>query len=302
MKKLLQTLFTIIITTFSIVGFVGFFVIIFDNEYFQTTYKFDPKLAADFGTFFGGFIGTIFSIVSVLLLIYTIISQNSDSKRADLETNFFRMIDYHNQNVNQIKVTNLDTTKNDISEGRRTFVQFKIQIHRLLPIVSEVNIENNLNLDKNQQLDIAYIIFYYGLEGSWMTFITEKLQRYPQPAKISQKILEKLNAYPQLKYGRTNQTNLSTYFRNMYNAIKMVDESRYLTTQQKQNLIKIYKAQLSNPELYIIFFNVLSRFGKKWKENGYITKYEFLRNIPKDYCDGYDPKQYFPMIYEYEEY
>lgn len=119
---------------------------------------------------------------------------------------------------------------------------------------------------------------------------------------IAEKISDKINKNPDLKLARTNQTNLSTYFRNMYNAIKLIDESEVLIEKQKKDIVKIYRAQLSNPELYVIFFNVLSRFGKKWKEHDYIVKYELFKNIPKDYCDGYDPYLYFPMIYEYDEY
>ncbi len=53
----------------------------------------------------------------------------------------------------------------------------------------------------------------------------------------------------------------------------------------------------------ILFFNVLSRFGKKWLQNNFINKYDFIKNIPFEYCDGYDPKHYFPSIkFEEDEY
>jgi len=230
------------------------------------------------------------------------IKNDRQTKVQQIENNFFRMIDYHNQNVNQLKIPNLDTSKNDISEGRRAFVQFKIQIHRLLKLVNDVNIENNLNLNKDQILDITYIIFYYGIEGSWINFIIEKLNRYQNNKLISEKIAEKINSNTSLKLGRTNQTNLSTYFRNMYNALKLIDDSEILNDKEKNNIIKIYRAQLSNPELYVIFFNIQSRFGKKWKENNYVNKYEFLKNIPKNYCDDYEPNQYFSITFEDDEY
>jgi len=223
-------------------------------------------------------------------------------KVQQIESNFFRMVDYHNQNVNQIKITNLDISKNDVSEGRRAFVQFKIQINRLLAITNSVNIENKLRLNPDQILDIAYIVFYYGIDGSWVAFITEKLSRYSNSALIANKIVDKIAENSNLKLARTNQTNLSTYFRNMYNAVKMVDENQFLTGEEKQNLIKIYRSQLSNPELYVLFFNILSRFGKKWIKNNYINKYELIKNIPKNYCDGYEPSSYFEMQYEDDEY
>jgi hypothetical protein len=51
--------------------------------------------------------------MSVLLLIYTILHQNREAQKSALVTNFFRMIDYHNQNVNQLKVSNFNRTRTD---------------------------------------------------------------------------------------------------------------------------------------------------------------------------------------------
>lgn len=305
MNKLAKNFFLFLSFILGVIGIISFFVIIFNTSYhFNETSVVNPSLASQFGDFFGGFVGTIFSILSIFLLIYTILRQNIESSKANLETNFFRMIDYHNQNVNQLKISNLDSTKsNDISEGRRAFVQFKIQIHKLFKIVNKVIEEENYSLTKEQIADIVYIIFYYGIDGSWVDFIESKLERYnPIHKKLAKEIQNRINLNPDLKIGRTNQTNLSTYFRNMYNAMKLVDKSKVLNRKEKKQLINIYRAQLSNPELYVLFFNILSRFGKKWKERKYITIYEFIKNIPHNYCDGYVPNDYFPMRYEDDEY
>lgn len=303
MSNLSKTIFIILSTIFGTIGIISFFIIIFNPPYhFNDSFIIDVELASKFGDFFGGFVGTIFSIMSVFLLIYTIFHQNKEAQKSALETNFFRMIDYYNQNVNQLKISNLDKTKvNDFYEGRRAFVQFKIQIRRLFQIVNEVIAENDYQLSKDQIADIVYMIFFYGIDGSWVSFIHEKLIRYtPIHIDLAAQIQEKINSNPDLKYGRTNQTNLSTYFRNMYNAIKLIDSSKFLDRREKEDLIKIYRAQLSNPELYVLFFNVMSRFGKKWIQNNYITRYKLLKNIPRNYCEDYDPKDYFLM--DYEEY
>ena len=305
MTKTAKIIFLTLSSIFGIIGGISFFIIVFNESYhFNETSIVDTNLASQFGDFFGGFVGTLFSILSVFLLIYTILHQNKESQKTALETNFFRMIDYHNQNVNQLKIAHLDSTRKDeTSEGRRAFVQFKIQIHRLFEIVRKINSEKDYKLTKEQIADIVYIIFYYGIDGSWVNFIESKLERYaPIHKELAEEIQSRINLNPNLKIGRTNQTNLSTYFRNMYNAIKLVNESKFLNEAEKKELIKIYRAQLSNPELYVLFFNVLSRFGKKWKENKYITTYQLLKNIPNNYCDEYIPNDYFPMKYEDDEY
>jgi len=305
MNKTIKTIFVSLSIIFGLIGIISFFAIIFNSSFhFNETKIIDPELASKFGDFFGGFVGTIFSILSVFLLIYTILHQNRDTQKSALEANFFRMIDYHNQNVNQLKIPHLDVTrKAEISDGRRAFVQFKIQIHRLFEIVREINEKKKYKLTAQQIADIVYVVFYYGIDGSWISFIEDKLLVYsPIHRELAKEIQDKINLNPNLRYGRPNQTNLSTYFRNMYNAIKLVDSSKFLNEIEKKDLMKIYRAQLSNPELYVLFFNVLSRFGRKWKENDYITKYKFLKNIPNGYCDGYIPNEHFPMEYEDEEY
>ncbi|MGV3612571.1 MAG: putative phage abortive infection protein [Fluviicola sp.] len=287
-------------------AFLGVFIalcIFFSPAYFNTSLSINTDLASDFGGFFGGFIGTIFSILSSLMLIYTIYNQKIEREKEEVTNHFFKMIDYHNENVSQLKIPHLKTTnQEDKSEGRRSFVEFKLQIHHLLKIVEMVNQENNYNLNKDDILDIVYILFYYGIDESWISFIHEKLKKYND---LHNGLIEKVHQQiksSDLELGRTNQTNLSTYFRNMYNALKLVDDALVLSEAEKQNLVRIYRAQLSNPELYVLFFNLASRFGKNWKSKNYITKYEFIKNIPSNYCDGYCPNEFFKMKYEDEEY
>lgn len=270
------------------------------NLHFSKTFKFE----SGFSDFFSGLIGTVFSILSSLLLIYTLYKQNIEKKKDEITNHFFKMIDYHNENVSQLKLPRLkNVTTDNESEGRKAFVEFKLQIHHLLKIVETVNQENNYNLSKKNVIDIGYILFYYGIDEKWISFTREKLKKYDVTFNnIVDQIHDRIKSNAELDLARTNQTHLSVYFRNMYNAIKLVDEALVLTPEEKQNLVKIYRAQLSNPELYVLFFNLSSRFGKNWKSKEYITKYKFIKNIPSGYCDGYVPNDYFEMKYEDEEY
>lgn len=110
------------------------------------------------GDTIGGIAGPIIGIVGIaatFLAFYmqysankmqskSIANMDHQTKISNLENHFFRMIDYHNQNVSQFNIPNIDRRKADISEARRAFVQFKIQIKRLLKIVQDINIENQL--------------------------------------------------------------------------------------------------------------------------------------------------------------
>lgn len=292
----------ILIVILAVVGLVSFLTIVFSKVYFNTTFVIDPELASKFGDFFGGYVGTLLSALSVLLIVYSLITQNEENRKSEVRNHFFKMIDYHNENVKTLNISHIEADKNYKSEGRRAFVIYKIQIKRLLETLQEINEKLKLNLSNAEKIDIAYIIFYYGLDRKWGDFIKDKLSRHKQHSQIIDEFLKKIEGNPSVKIGRTNQTNLSAYFRNMYNAIKLVDTDKYLNSIEKKDLINIYRAQLSNPELYVLFFNLVSRFGKKWLENEFITRYTFLKNIPNGYCDGYNPKEFFDLKYEDEEY
>ncbi|QCB29500.1 MULTISPECIES: putative phage abortive infection protein [Psychrobacter] len=276
--------------------------IIFNEAYFNWSFDIDTNLASKFGDFFGGFIGTLFSILSVLLLIYTITSQYIETFKNKTKDHFFKMLDYHTENVRSIKVRSIETAKPDIvEEGRRAFVVYKIQFKKLLLAINNISETLDLNLNSREKIDVAYICFFYGQSETWIEFIEGKLSVHRSGSLIATEMLKRVKENESLKLGRTNQTELSSYFRNMYNAIKLVDNDKYLSQEEKFDLIKIYRAQLSNPELYILFFNLVSRFGTKWHKSNYITKYEILTNLPHDYCDGYNPKDFFDISYEEDE-
>lgn len=275
---------------------------VFNKTYFNFGFSINADLASKFGDFFGGFVGSLFSILSVILLIYTITSQNIENSKNNTKNNFFKMLDYHTENVRNIRVPSIETSKSHIiEEGRRAFVVYKIQLKRLLQAIEDINITHSLNLTPKQKVDIAYICFYYGQSETWLNFIEGKLDCYQNGSYIASEMLKKVNEDIEIRLGRTNQTELSSYFRNMYNAIKLVDCDPYLSQKEKADIVKIYRAQLSNPELYILFFNLVSRFGRKWVESGYVIKYQLLTNLPHDYCEGYNPKDYFNIPYEEDE-
>ncbi len=284
-------------TVFTVVlGYVTF-----NKAYFHFDGDIDPELAAKFGDFIGGFIGTLFGFLSVMVLAYSILKQTYETRRNNIRNSFFKMIDYHFKNVEQIELTK-PGSPNVQEKARRGFVAYKIQIKRLLQAICKVNSENDLGLNGHDVASIAYMVFYYGVGESWKTFLEDKLSCYECRELMINNLIRLSKRNPEMNLCRTNQTILSAYFRNMYNAIKLVDSEPYFTSKEKYDLIKIYRAQLSNPELYVLFFNVISPFGKKWREKDFVNKYSLVKNIPHDYLDGYDMKSYFDGIkYEYEE-
>lgn len=297
--KITTVVLWIIVIFFGILGLILFFCIIFNEAYYNSTMDINTKLASEFGNFFGGFIGTLFAITSTLLILVTLIKQNIANKKSQIGANFFKMLDYHAENVKQLNISHIDIDK-DNAIGRRAFVIFKMQLDELQQAMNRINNELELELKEIEVIDIAYMAFYYGIDSNWIEFAECKLLKYERRQEIAKSLLNAIKDNPK-RIGRTNQTSLSSYYRNLYNAIKLIDSDKYLSSKEKHLYIKILRAQLSNPELYVLFFNVVSRFGKKWDKEGYIEKYELIKNIPSNYLGIYNPRNFFSMTYEEDE-
>lgn len=74
-------------------------------------------------------------------------------------------------------------------------------------------------------------------------------------------------------------TSFGHYIRYLYNIIKFVDTSNF-DDSVKDRYITILRAQLSDAELLMLFYNALTEQGTPFK--AYILKYNLLDNLPKN--------------------
>lgn len=249
-----------------------------------------------------GIYNALFSALAFFGVIYTLYLQQKDRKEETLVNRFYKMLDYQNELIEDMTVYPVIINKNKTNikpvSGRKVFVQYKIQLKYLIKAIEDVVREQNFGLSKTDIADIAYSVFYYGSSPTWKEFMIEYLKDYDDCEKLADSIIAKLgsNKYKRYALDRPSQNYLSVYFRNMYNTIKVIDSANLLDEKEKKAYVKMLRARLCNAELYVLFFNLLSRFGKKWIDNDYIARYELIQNLPAKYCDGYNPKDYFCTI------
>ncbi len=72
--------------------------------------------------------------------------------------------------------------------------------------------------------------------------------------------------------------DLSHYFRNLYNFVKLIDRSD-VSDEDKRMFVNTLKAQLSTYELALLFYNCLSSFGSK-RFKPLVEKYNLVKNLP----------------------
>lgn len=268
--------------------------------------------ASKFGSFFGGFLGTIFSGISLFILAQTY-KQSQEDRRADekerrkehIRENFFRLLEAHTARVNRTKIDIRDTENTNSTkhaEGEYAFVHFKLNIHKIYIELSENNYNNFfLPVDREtlkiEMLATAYTIIFFGLNKEWSEDLSHELIyiKKHEKSKFTAKLLSNLP----LGTTQPMQTTQSSYYRNMYRAIKLVDDAEDFTPDEKKDLISIYRAQLSNPELYVLACSLGAKFGKKWVDGDYIKKYQLLENLPAWQLEGVDSiDQFIESIYQ----
>lgn len=76
------------------------------------------------------------------------------------------------------------------------------------------------------------------------------------------------------KFFRTEEHHLGHYFRSLYHLVRYVDESG---VEDKRLYMRLLRAQLSYPELVLLFYNCLTLGYTKFKP--LVEKYELLQNL-----------------------
>jgi hypothetical protein len=84
-------------------------------------------------------------------------------------------------------------------------------------------------------------------------------------------------AYDRFYEDDQKKVELGHYFRNLYHIFKFIDESTIIDNHEKARYAKLVRAQLSTPELALLFFNGLSPKGANFKK--YIEKYSILLDL-----------------------
>lgn len=285
-----------------LLGFSCIVYFSFSDAFNDWSFVLNSNLAAQYGTFIGGFVGSLFSLAGVLLLFETLNSQKFAFQRQQFENSFFHLLSIYRENVSEMEHTPCTCGGEKIS-GRRVFIELRKQFGDIFKKVSKICVEDQCELTEIQLVDIAFTLLIFGIGESTKEIVDRLLYRYDCKPTID-KIIVKF-AFEADDDGKQDghQSRLGHYFRHLYQFVSFVDNAPYLKETEKKAFVKIIRAQMSTFELVIFFVNILSAYGRPWwqGEENLIAKYELLKNIPSGFVFGIEPKKYFRMNYEEDE-
>jgi len=87
-----------------------------------------------------------------------------------------------------------------------------------------------------------------------------------------------------------HMSRLGHYYRHLFQTVKFVVNNEFSKVKKenktiKYNYLKTLRAQLSDYEMLLLYYNSLSDLGSAWIEENYFTDWKFIKNIPLPLAD-----------------
>jgi len=244
-----------------------------------------------YGDFFGGVIGTLIAVGGVVVVYLTFNSQVDFQKKDQIESRFFELLKLHEKNVEELK--NLD---------KDIFNLYIKNIKNFVAIINKFNQEKSKNWNNETVVKLGYLYFFYGASE----YTHERLIGISIDTNEVKELNNYINSAGIVYNGAF--ADFGKYFRQLFQIVTYIDNKSILSYKDKEQYIKSLRVRLNIEEQYLLFLNSIVSNGLDWekskdKENEQlITKYNLLKNIPKEYIQigGVDFKIIYPNVhYEY---
>lgn len=280
------------------IGLISINIFLF-SEAFQGNHI-NAENAASYGTLVSGYIGTFFTLISIILLVRSIRDQSATA----FKTTFFELIKFHRENVQHLEIENY--------RGVSAFGYLLDDLRTVLKIVKDVAIARGIDLadhdTRRDWINLAYITFFFGDSSNIgrkssleINLVTEEILKEISTA------IQQHRMKPGVGYGPPFcpgcQSAVAHYFRHLYYTVLYLDKGP-LPVDEKMNLAGILRNQLTNEEQALLFYNTISSVGRKWEELKLVEKYQLIKNLPHGFIDPdteIDVTKVYKMRWQYEE-
>lgn len=244
-------------------------------------------------------------------------AQARDTEKQRFENIFYELLKIHRDNVSEMNIE-------DSVRGRKAFTSLFYEFRYIYFVFAKNYYESkdyfpNRDDEEFELTNLAYIVFFFGVGYNSSKVTDELFEKYQnkffflesinqlrrwrldyKPLKERRKdlIIDFNNdrATFRIKYqpfnGHTGK--LGHYYRHLFQTVKFVDKQDSKVIGKKYDYVKTLRAQLSNFEQLLLYYNCISVLGTEWFNEEYIFRYEMARNIPLPYANfGVRPEKLF---------
>ena len=223
-----------------------------------------------FGAYIGGVAGVFLTLLTIILLIKTLDSQNKNATINQFESSFFELLRLHKEITDRIigevhiKVEKSGIDEQDTHKGLRFFEKLSEKIKR--------------HYDDNPDT------------------ILNKISNDPSYEKLlesKQLMQQEIDAYYNELY-RGKESELGHYFRSLYHLVKFVNDS---SIENKKRYLDLIQAYLTDAELHCTFYNGIAIYGRE-RFKPLLDSYSFLENIkPKGDIFERQFEEFYPQTF-----
>lgn len=234
--------------------------------------------------------------------------QRESARLAQFENQFYEMLRLHKENVNELTISQSEEfyTGKEISKqhiqitGRAVFSSFLDEL-RIINAFAEK--QAYLPTEDKSYFNHIYGVFFNGIhdlnryeQNKLFTSIIKPLAEFRDSILSSQSSIRRtvisnfcnLTSIKNIhnSFVKGQSPVLGHYYRHLYQTVKFVANQPldFLTYEEKRKYLRVLRAQLSNPEQALLFYNWYADFGKKWEndENKFFTDYRMIHNLFQD--------------------
>lgn len=227
-------------------------------------------------------------------------SQNRQIQLQQFESQFYEMLKLHRENISEMKINGYDFEETSAqlkrfektTDGRKLFVVMQTEFECILSLYTKDNKLDKVGFQKCYQLFFSGLDRYekaYPTETTFIETLKKARQRHENPNKDSiaknqdrKEFLPYVKLYFNYKPFSGHAQRLGHYFRHLYLTVKSIANSSIVTDyNERMRYLRILRAQLSNHEQILLFYNWLSEYGNNWENDThfFFTEYSMIHNL-----------------------
>lgn len=218
--------------------------------------------------------------------------QTHQFKKSEFESQFYEMLKLHKENVNEVSISRKVRLRQSIKivqdqyieiKGRKAFEEILLELEKCYEAAKKTFNKR----DKYYWLERAYKVFFFGINSNengikrYYFRVDNELKNLGVDSTFYDNINSEFPAGNEYLTGYA--TFLAHFYRHLFQIVKFisVQDEKLIPYEEKRKYIRILRAQLSNPEQALLFYNWKSGFGSQWENetNKFFTDYRMIHNI-----------------------
>lgn len=240
----------------------------------------DEQIVANYGDFVGGVVGTLLAFTAAILYYVALREQRKDVK------NNQKSLSIQTQALEQ-QIEEFKQQREELEETRKVYERQTELMEAQSRIMKQQQFESSfyamlkVYLDcKNQMNDKEPDCFQ-----KWLDKIEQGLSSQFAEKTIFERHNEIMSSFEELYLKKRDI--LSPYFKTVYRILCLIDNTQTLADKEKMQYVKIFRAQLSECEIKILYYNYHSDISGDARNLSY--KLNFMKHY--DYLTSIDAKK-----------